>query len=57
LVVHPASSSHAGLLPEELEECGISGGTIRLSAGLEDTDDVLADLKGALATLPDITVR
>ena len=48
LVGHPASSSHASLLPDELEACGISAGTIRLSAGLEDTDDVAADLRRGL---------
>ena len=52
LIAHPASSSHAGLLPEELDECGISPGTIRLSAGLEDTDDVVADVLDALAGRP-----
>ena len=49
LVAHPASSSHAGLRPEELDECGISPGTVRLSAGLEDTADVVADVLDALA--------
>ncbi len=48
LVTHPASTTHAGLLPEEMEAAGIAPGTIRLSAGLEDTDDVLADVLGAL---------
>jgi cystathionine beta-lyase/cystathionine gamma-synthase len=48
LVGHPASSSHAGLLPDELAACGISAGTIRLSAGLEDTDDILDDVRRAL---------
>jgi cystathionine beta-lyase/cystathionine gamma-synthase len=48
LVGHPASSSHAGLLPDELAACGISAGTIRLSAGLEDTEDVVDDVRRAL---------
>ncbi|MFN0092106.1 MAG: trans-sulfuration enzyme family protein [Acidimicrobiales bacterium] len=48
LVTHPASTSHAGLSAEELAEAGISAGTIRLSAGLEDTADVVADVLGAL---------
>jgi cystathionine beta-lyase/cystathionine gamma-synthase len=56
LVVHPPSTSHAGLSPEELAECGISGGTIRLSAGLEDTDDVVADVLAALEALPQVVV-
>lgn len=49
LVTHPASTTHVGLLPEELAEAGIGVGTIRLSVGLEHPDDILADLYGALA--------
>ncbi|MPY94382.1 MAG: hypothetical protein GEV08_15370 [Acidimicrobiia bacterium] len=48
LITHPASTSHAGLGPEELAEAGISVGTVRLSAGLEATADVLADVLGAV---------
>ena len=48
LVGHPASTSHAGLGPEELADAGISRGTLRLSAGLEDTEDVVADVLQAL---------
>ena len=48
LAVHPASTTHVSLLPEELEAAGIGGGTIRFSAGLEHTDDVVADVVGAL---------
>ncbi len=48
LVTHPASTTHVGLLPEELEAAGIGAGTIRLSAGLEDPDDVVADVLAAL---------
>jgi cystathionine beta-lyase/cystathionine gamma-synthase len=51
LVTHPASTTHVGLLPEELAEACIAPGTIRLSAGLEDTDDVVADLLYALAVV------
>jgi cystathionine beta-lyase/cystathionine gamma-synthase len=47
LVTHPASTSHAGLTPEELEEACIAPGTIRLSAGLEDTEDLVADVLAA----------
>ena len=49
LVTHPASTTHVGLLPEELAEAGISPGTIRVSAGLEHGDDIVADLLQALA--------
>jgi cystathionine beta-lyase/cystathionine gamma-synthase len=48
LVTHPASTTHVGLLPEELEAAGIGPGTIRVSAGLEATDDVVADFAAAL---------
>ena len=44
LVTHSASTTHAGLTPEELEAAGIGPGTIRVSVGLEHTDDVVADL-------------
>lgn len=49
LVTHPASTTHAGMTDEELEQAGITQGTVRLSAGLEHADDVIADLEAALA--------
>jgi cystathionine beta-lyase/cystathionine gamma-synthase len=48
LVTHPASTTHVGLLPEELADAGISAGTIRVSAGLEHADDLLDDFRQAL---------
>lgn len=48
LVTHPASTTHVNLLPEELAAAGITPGTVRISVGLEDTDDVLADVAQAL---------
>jgi len=48
LVTHPASTTHVGLLPEELKEAGIGPGTIRMSVGLEDPDDVVDDIRQAL---------
>ena len=51
LAVHPASTTHVSLLPAELEAAGIGAGTIRFSAGLEHTDDVVADVVGALDCL------
>lgn len=48
LVTHPASTTHVGLLPDELAEAGIGPGTIRMSVGLEDPDDVVADIRRAL---------
>ncbi len=48
VVTHPASTSHAGLTPDELAEAGVSPGTVRLSAGVEATEDVLADVLAAV---------
>ena len=48
LITHPASTTHVNLLPEELEAAGIGEGTIRMSVGLEDPEDLLADILGAL---------
>ena len=51
LVTHPASTTHIGLLPDELAASGIEDGTIRISCGLEHADDLIADLTQALAPL------
>ncbi|MEG1756029.1 MAG: aminotransferase class V-fold PLP-dependent enzyme [Clostridia bacterium] len=48
LVVHPASTTHSPLTPEALESCGISPDMIRLSIGIEDVNDLIADLDRAL---------
>ena len=48
LVIHPASTTHAQLSPDERKSQGIGPGTIRLSIGLENIDDILADLDQAL---------
>ncbi len=49
LVIHPASTTHRQLSDEELAGAGIGPGTIRLSVGLEDLDDLLWDLDRGLA--------
>jgi O-acetylhomoserine (thiol)-lyase len=49
LVIHPASTTHRQLSDEELTAAGISGGTIRLSVGLESLDDLIWDLDRGLA--------
>ena len=46
--LHPASSTHRQLSDEQLAECGIEPGLIRLSVGLENTEDIIADLSQAL---------
>ncbi|HET6611427.1 MAG TPA: cystathionine gamma-synthase [Kofleriaceae bacterium] len=52
LVEHPAIMTHASVPPERRAALGISDGLIRLSVGIEDIDDLLADLDGALAAIP-----
>jgi cystathionine beta-lyase/cystathionine gamma-synthase len=49
LIVHAASVTHTQLDPDELQKAGISEGFCRLSVGLEDAPDLIADLDGALA--------
>jgi cystathionine beta-lyase/cystathionine gamma-synthase len=48
-VLYPATSSHRRLAPDERRRLGISDGFLRLSAGIEDPDDLIADLDRALA--------
>jgi methionine-gamma-lyase len=49
LVQHPASMSHASVAPEERVRMGISDGLVRLSVGIENVEDIMADLEQALA--------
>jgi len=51
LIEHPASMTHSTYTPEELEASGIAPGLIRLSVGLENVEDIIADLDQALAKL------
>lgn len=48
LVQHPASMTHASIPPEERLKYGITDGLIRLSAGLEDSEDIIHDIQQAL---------
>lgn len=48
LIIHPASTTHSQLSEEELQKVGITKATIRLSIGLENSDDLIADLKQAI---------
>ena len=48
LVIHPASTTHQQMNAEALEAAGIDEGMIRLSVGLEDSEDIITDLKRAL---------
>jgi cystathionine beta-lyase/cystathionine gamma-synthase len=49
LVTHPASMTHAPIPAAEREAIGITDGLVRLSVGLEDPEDLIADLERALA--------
>ena len=51
LVVHPASTTHGQLSPEELDYAGITPSQIRLSIGLENADDLIEDLRLALENI------
>ena len=51
LVIHPATTTHSQLSPEELADQGILPNTIRLSIGTEHMDDILADLERGFAAL------
>ncbi len=54
LIEHPASMSHAPLSDEQLIQAGIPPGLIRLSVGIEDPDDLIADLQQALLQISDL---
>jgi cystathionine beta-lyase/cystathionine gamma-synthase len=51
LIEHPATMTHASIPQEQRELLGITAGLIRLSVGIEDVNDLRADLENALATL------
>ena len=51
LIIHPASTTHSQLTAEQLEAAHLSEDLIRLSVGLEDVDDIIADLDQALAAI------
>jgi O-acetylhomoserine (thiol)-lyase len=49
LAIHPASTTHSQLTPEEQAQTGVTPGYVRLSVGLEHIEDIVADLDQALA--------
>jgi O-acetylhomoserine (thiol)-lyase len=49
LVIHPASTTHSQLTPEQQLTAGVTPGLVRLSVGLENIEDLKADLEGGLA--------
>jgi O-succinylhomoserine sulfhydrylase len=48
-ITHPATTTHGRLTPEQRQEAGISDGLIRVAVGLEDPDDIKADLQRGMA--------
>ncbi|MCA1816219.1 MAG: cystathionine gamma-synthase [Acidobacteria bacterium] len=51
LISHPATMTHASVLPATRQRLGITDGLVRVSVGLEDTDDIIADLDQALGKI------
>ncbi|BCT75658.1 bifunctional o-acetylhomoserine/o-acetylserine sulfhydrylase [Sinomonas cyclohexanicum] len=49
LVIHPASTTHAQLSPEQQRAAGVTPGLVRLAVGIENIDDILADLEAGFA--------
>ena len=49
LIIHPASTTHSQLSPEQQFTAGVTPGLVRLSVGLENIDDIIADLAAGLA--------
>ncbi len=49
LVIHPASTTHSQLDPEQQEKSGVTEDLVRLSVGIENVEDIIADLQQALA--------
>lgn len=49
--LHPASTTHRQLTDKELEECGVTADLIRFSCGIEDADDIIADIEQALSKI------
>src|SRR6185436_6983172 len=51
LIIHPASTTHRQLNEDELRAAGVGPGTIRLSVGIEDADDLIWDLDQGFASV------
>lgn len=55
LIIHPASTTHFRVPPEQLAASGLQEGTLRISVGLEDADDLIDDLKRGLKLAQKVT--
>jgi len=51
LICHPKSTIHSGMTAEELAQAGVTDGLVRVSVGIEDWRDLLADFEQALAAI------
>ena len=51
LVVHPATTTHSQGNTTELQRAGVSPATVRLSVGIENVDDIIADLQAGFTTI------
>ncbi|MCZ6776061.1 MAG: PLP-dependent aspartate aminotransferase family protein [Ignavibacteria bacterium] len=50
IITHPATMTHAAIPPEQRQKIGITDGLIRISVGIEDVEDIIADLNASLNT-------
>ncbi len=57
LIEHPASMTHAGMTPEARRAGGFSDGLVRYSVGIEDVEDLIADLRQALDAVGSVSER
>jgi len=48
MITHPATMTHVDVPPEERQARGLTDGLVRLSVGIEDVEDIVADLEQAL---------
>ena len=51
LAIHPATTTHSQLSPEEQLQTGVTEGYVRLSVGIEHPDDIIVDIDQALAAV------
>jgi cystathionine beta-lyase/cystathionine gamma-synthase len=51
LISHPATMTHASMPKEDREKIGVTDGLVRISVGIEDVDDIIADLDRGLRAL------
>lgn len=50
IITHPATMTHAAIPPEQRQRIGVTDGLVRISVGIEDVEDIIADLKAAMGS-------